>query len=228
MDDDKSEYTRKKGFSKTGKLIAVIFILFILVAMAGVCIGFMGKRGVAAEQINQVNDLNSQVALQFADTNINSENILNYDQNEFMSNLIEVKSTLVTIDNIIDDIDRSALLDSENKYLEVATFENELNSDTVDSCIMWFPGIMQGLSDLEQADPDDHYRIKIILTGVISNMESYQNDLDNIENKIINKENSFNSDEMDEYCSKKLTMIGSMKSDLKNSISLFKEALSRY
>ena len=224
----KPEYNLERGLPRKGRLVAAIFVLLILVAMGGACLGFISKRDEASDQLSRVNDLNSQVALKFADTNINSENICNYDKNEFMSKMIDVKSDLVTIENILNDIDRTVLTDSEDEYLEVIIFENELSSDIMDSCIKYFPGIMQGLYDLNKADPDDHYRIKIILTDVISDMESYLIDLDNIENKIVNREKSQNSDEMDKYCSKKLNMIKNMKSDLKKSISPLKETLSRY
>ena len=207
---------KKKNSVNTRRLVVVLILLFIVISVSSGCLDSISKRAEITRQLEQAEPLMENVESEIADMNVYLSDPGNSDPVEVQSRLAVLKSDMNEINTIMAGIDRSALTESEREDLDAGLFAMEYMSDFIDSVSVRLPEMLRIANNMEDAaEARNVQRARSAMHDMHDLIESFLSDLDVLEDKLVEKQESSDSEKIDEFCSQNLAQIRDWKSQFK-------------
>ncbi|WP_048148632.1 hypothetical protein [Methanolacinia paynteri] len=207
---------KKKNSVNNRGLVVVLILLFIVISVSSGCLDSISKRAEITRQLEQAEPLMENVESEIADMNVYLSDPGNSDSVEVQSRLAVLKSDMNEINTIMAGIDRSALTESEREDLDAGLFAMEYMSDFIDSVSVRLPEMLRIANNMEDAaEARNVQRARSAMHDMHDLIESFLSDLDVLEDKLVEKQESSDSEKIDEFCSQNLAQIRDWKSQFK-------------
>lgn len=207
---------KKKKSVNTRGLAVVLILLFIVISVSPGCLDSINKRAEVMRQLEQMEPLMDNVESELADMSAYMSDPGNSDPAEVQSRLAVLKSDLNEINTILIGIDPSVLTDRERETLDETLFAMDYVSDFVDSISVRLPEMIRITKNMEDAtEARNVQRARSAMHDLYDFSELFLSDLDVLEKKLVDEQESSDSEKVNEFCSQNLAQIRNWKSQFK-------------